>query len=66
MDSIIQLILAALISGAAASTLVGVLFTGYITRKKILISSQQEWKENRYLRFFLTGIILMKRLSKAV
>lgn len=43
--SFVQLVVAALISGAVASTIVGVIFTGYVTRVKEEVRSQRVWKE---------------------
>ena len=39
-----QLIQAALISGAITTALIGVFFTIKVSCKKLLITSQQEWK----------------------
>lgn len=40
-----QLLAAALISGAVASTVVGVIFTGYVTHVEEEVRSQRAWKE---------------------
>ena len=41
----LQLLAAALISGAVASTVVGVIFTAHVTRIEEEIRSQRKWKE---------------------
>lgn len=43
--SLLHVILAALISGAVVSTVVGVIFTGYVTRVEEEIRSRRTWKE---------------------
>lgn len=44
-QSVSQLVLAALISGAVASSIVGILFKGYVTRIEGEVRSQRSWKE---------------------
>lgn len=43
--SILQLVLAALLSGAVASSIIGVIFHRYVTRIEQEIKSQHTWKE---------------------
>lgn len=45
VQSLGQLVLTALISGAVASSIVGVIFRGYVTRVEEEVRSQRAWKE---------------------
>jgi hypothetical protein len=45
MQSFVQLVVAALISGAVASSIIGVIFRRYVTRVEQEVRSQRAWKE---------------------
>ena len=65
MEPLIQLILAAVISGTVASALIGIFFTGYVTRKKLFISSQMEWKKEAVEEVLAPMNIQFDRSKKA-
>jgi len=65
INSLGQLVLTALISGAVASSIVGIIFKGYVTRIEEQVRSQRAWKERSVSEFLGPVNMQLDRTGRA-
>jgi len=63
--SLVELIAAAVISGAVVSAVVGIVFKGYVTHVEVEIRSQRAWKEQSLSELLGPMVIYFDRTKRA-